>query len=84
MQISANPRRSYFGAGPFVTGERWEDLKEVNKTVKASIVPEPTTEGLAGEKWLINPASGDCHDSAVRKRLELLKRGWPASRAAFK
>ena len=61
-----------------MTEKRWDDLKQVNKTVNASIVPEPNTEGLAGEKWIINPASGDCNDYAVSKRFELLKRGWPA------
>jgi predicted transglutaminase-like cysteine proteinase len=60
-----------------LTEERWEDLKQVNKTVNAAIVPEANTEGLAGEKWLINPSSGDCNDYAVSKRSELLKRGWP-------
>jgi predicted transglutaminase-like cysteine proteinase len=60
-----------------LTEERWEDLKEVNKNVNTAIVPEPNTEGLAGEKWLINPSSGDCNDYAVSKRSELLKRGWP-------
>ena len=59
--------------------DRWADLKEVNQTVNASIVPEPNTEGLAGEKWLINPARGDCNDYAVSKRFELLERGWPAN-----
>jgi hypothetical protein len=41
----------------------------------AFIVPEPNTEGVFAEKWLINPASGDCNDDAVSKRYELLKRG---------
>ena len=68
-----------FRGGPVrLTEERWEDLKEVNKIVNTTIVPEPNTEGLAGEKWLINPAGGDCNDYAVSKRFELLKRGWPA------
>jgi Bacterial transglutaminase-like cysteine proteinase BTLCP len=48
------------------------------KTVNGFIVPEPNTEGVLAEKWLINPASGDCNDYAVSKRFELLKRGWPA------
>jgi predicted transglutaminase-like cysteine proteinase len=73
------PQQIIFRGGPVrLTEERWEDLKEVNKTVNAAIVPEPNLEGLAGEKWLINPASGDCNDYAVSKRFELLKRGWPA------
>jgi predicted transglutaminase-like cysteine proteinase len=57
--------------------ERWDDLTEVNKSVNGSITPEPNTEGLAAEKWLINPMSGDCNDYAVTKRAELLARGWP-------
>jgi predicted transglutaminase-like cysteine proteinase len=73
------PRQIAFRGGPVhLTEQRWEDLKEVNRTVNASIVPEPNTEGLAGEKWLINPASGDCNDYAVSKRFELLNRGWPS------
>ena len=72
------PQHIMFRGGPVrLTEERWEDLKQVNKTVNAAIVPEANTEGLAGEKWLINPSSGDCNDYAVSKRSELLKRGWP-------
>jgi predicted transglutaminase-like cysteine proteinase len=67
-----------FRGGPVrLTAERWDDLKAVNSTVNATIVPERNTEGLAGEKWLINPASGDCNDYAVTKRSALLARGWP-------
>ena len=73
------PPQIVFRGGPVrLTEERWADLKEVNRTVNASIVPEPNTEGLAGEEWLINPMRGDCNDYAVSKRFELLKRGWPA------
>ncbi len=72
------PQRIVFRGGPVrLTAERWEDLKSVNKTVNAAIIPERNTEGLAGEKWLIGPASGDCNDYAVTKRSELLERGWP-------
>lgn len=72
------PERIMFRGGPVrLTEERWDDLKEINKTVNAAITPEPNTEGLAGEKWVINPSSGDCNDYAVSKRFELLKRGWP-------
>lgn len=72
------PQRMVFRGGPVrLTAERWEDLKAVNNTVNVSIVPERNTEGLAGEKWLINPASGDCNDYAVSKRSQLLARGWP-------
>jgi predicted transglutaminase-like cysteine proteinase len=72
------PHRMVFRGGPLrLTAERWDDLKDVNKTVNAAIIPERNTEGLAGEKWLINPSHGDCNDYAVSKRSELLKRGWP-------
>ena len=68
-----------FRGGPVsLTAERWDDLKEVNATVNREIAPELNELGLAGEKWLINPRSGECHDYAVSKRHELLDRGWPA------
>jgi len=40
----------------------------------------PATKGQPriGEKWLINPTSGDCNDYAVSNRFELRKRSWPA------
>ena len=73
------PQQIVFRGGPVrLTEERWDDLKMVNKSVNASMVPEPNTAGLAGEKWLVNPSRGDCNDYAVSKRAELLKRGWPA------
>jgi predicted transglutaminase-like cysteine proteinase len=73
------PQRMVFRGGPVrLTAERLEDLKAVNKSVNAAIIPEPNTEGLAGEKWLIHPSRGDCNDYAVTKRSELLDRGWPA------
>ena len=73
------PQQIVFRGGPVrLTEERWDDLKMVNKGVNASMVPEPNTAGLAGEKWLVNPSRGDCNDYAVSKRAELLKRGWPA------
>jgi predicted transglutaminase-like cysteine proteinase len=72
------PQGMVFRGGPVrLTAQRWEDLKDVNQAVNATIVPERNTEGLAGEKWLINPSSGDCNDYAVTKRAELLERGWP-------
>ena len=73
------PQQIVFRGGPVrLTEERWDDLKMVNKSVNASLVPEPNMAGLAGEKWLVNPSRGDCNDYAVSKRAELLKRGWPA------
>ena len=73
------PQRMMFRGGRLhLTAGRWEDLKDVNGTVNSAIIPERNTEGLAGEKWLINPGHGDCNDYAVTKRSELLARGWPA------
>lgn len=71
--------RLIFRGGPVkLTEERWADLREVNRVINRGIIPESNELGLAGEKWLINPASGDCNDYAVSKRHELLARGWPA------
>jgi predicted transglutaminase-like cysteine proteinase len=73
------PQPLVFRGGPVhLTQERWDELRTVNKSVNASIVPESNTAGLAGEKWSVNPSKGDCNDYAVSKRAELLKRGWPA------
>jgi predicted transglutaminase-like cysteine proteinase len=73
------PQRMVFRGGRLkLTAERWADLKEVNHAVNTHIRPEANLEGLAGEKWLINPPSGDCNDYAVSKRHELIARGWPA------
>ena len=73
------PQKITFRGGPVrLTSDRLEDLKEVNDAVNASIAPERNYEGVAGEKWLIAPVSGDCNDYAVTKRSELLDRGWPA------
>ena len=72
------PRRMIFRGGAVrLTAARLEELKEVNQVVNAGIAPEPNYQGLAGEKWLIAPARGDCNDYAVTKRSELLDRGWP-------
>jgi predicted transglutaminase-like cysteine proteinase len=55
------PQRMMFRGGPVrMTAERWNDLKEVNDLVSAAIVPERNFGGLAAEKWLIGPSSGDC------------------------
>lgn len=64
------------GQNVALTAERMRELAWVNANVNSGIRPERNTEGLAGEKWLIWPASGDCNDYAVTKRHELLKRGW--------
>jgi predicted transglutaminase-like cysteine proteinase len=61
-----------------LTAERMADLTAVNLKVNRDIRPERNTLGLAGEKWLIAPSSGDCNDYAVTKRHELLQKGWPS------
>jgi len=73
------PRRMVFRGGRSkLTAERWAELKSVNREVNTAIQPERNLEGLAGEKWLIRPVSGDCNDYAVTKRHELIAKGWPA------
>jgi predicted transglutaminase-like cysteine proteinase len=61
-----------------LTAERMADLTAVNLKINRDIRPERNTLGLAGEKWLIAPSSGDCNDYAVTKRHELLQKGWPS------
>lgn len=53
-------------------------LTLVNSRVNADIKFRPN-DGTVLEPWCIGPASGDCHDYAVTKRAELIKRGYPAS-----
>lgn len=73
------PRHMAFRGGRLrLNAERWADLRQVNRDVNDAIRPVPNLEGLAGEKWLLHPVSGDCNDYAVTKRHELLARGWPA------
>ena len=61
-----------------LTVERMAELSEVNLKVNRNIRFERNTQGLAGEKWLISPSTGDCNDYAVTKRHQLLERGWPS------
>jgi predicted transglutaminase-like cysteine proteinase len=61
-----------------MTTERFQELIRVNAQINTAIRPEPNLLGLAGERWLVAPASGDCNDYAVTKRHELIARGWPA------
>jgi len=71
-------RMAFRGGRLALTDERWKDLVAINAEVNRSIKPERNLEGVAGEKWLISPRSGDCNDYAVTKRHELLARGWPS------
>jgi len=73
------PQRLLFRGGRLrMTSRRWTELGNVNRSVNSSILPVQNEEGLAGEKWLLSPAFGDCHDYAVTKRHQLIARGWPA------
>jgi predicted transglutaminase-like cysteine proteinase len=73
------PERPLFRDGRLrLTDRRLAELESVNRSVNSSIRPERNEEGLAGEKWLLSPASGDCNDYAVTKRHQLVARGWPA------
>jgi predicted transglutaminase-like cysteine proteinase len=73
------PQRLLFRGGRLkLTGPRWTELENVNRSVNSSIMPERNDAGLAGEKWLLGPAFGDCNDYAVTKRHQLIARGWPA------
>lgn len=73
------PQRLLFRGGRLrMTSRRWTELENVNRGVNSSILPVRNEEGLAGEKWLLGPAFGYCHDYAVTKRHQLIARGWPA------
>jgi predicted transglutaminase-like cysteine proteinase len=68
-----------FRGGPIkLSADRKNEMTRVNLVVNARIAPEANHQGLAGERWLIDPDRGDCNDYAVTKRHELMARGWPA------
>ena len=73
------PQPLLFRGGRFrLTDRRRAELVHVNASVNSTILPERNEAGLAGEKWLLGPAFGDCNDYAVTKRHQLIARGWPA------
>lgn len=73
------PQRMLFRGGRLkATDQRLAALDRINRTVNSSILPERNTQGLAGEKWVLGPALGDCNDYAVTKRHQLRADGWPA------
>jgi len=72
-------RKTIFrGSAMTLTAERWAELNEVNTKINRAIVFENNTQGVAAERWVIAPATGDCNDYAVTKRRELIAGGWPA------
>lgn len=69
---------AFRGGGFVLTARRWAELRSVNAQVNRSIKPERNMAGVAGERWLVAPVSGDCNDYAVTKRHDLLALGWPS------
>ncbi len=61
-----------------LTSARMRDLEEINRDVNRAITYKADVGGVLGERWLVSPNAGACHDYAVTKRHELLARGWPA------
>ena len=56
------------------------ELKQVNRSVNSRIV-ELSDRVVVGkdDDWRVPTISGDCEDIAILKKLELMRRGWPAS-----
>jgi predicted transglutaminase-like cysteine proteinase len=78
-ECKPRPQHIVFRGGRLkLTAERMAQLQEVNQQVNSAIRPEPNLEGLRGEKWLLQPTSGDCNDYAVTKRHDLIAKGFPA------
>lgn len=55
-------------------------LSQVNRSVNSRIT-ELSDRTVVGtdDDWRVPTVSGDCEDIAILKKLELMKRGWPAS-----
>jgi predicted transglutaminase-like cysteine proteinase len=60
-----------------LTESRLAELREINRDVNRSIQFERNDGGIATERWVISPKTGDCNDYAVTKRHDLIARGWP-------
>lgn len=72
-------RKIQFRSGTIkLTPQRRAELVKINAKVNRAIRSDPNTAGLAAEKWLVAPQSGECHDYAVTKRHDLIARGWPS------
>lgn len=60
------------------------ELRDVNRRVNDGIIGDAAIETLQAmrgrdEPWTVWPKFGVCHDYAVTKQAELIKRGWPSS-----
>jgi predicted transglutaminase-like cysteine proteinase len=62
-----------------LTAGRQSELAAVNAEVNAAVRQRDDAGGGRSDVWEIARTSGDCEDVAIRKKSELLKRGWPAS-----
>lgn len=73
------PSHNHFRPRPIaLNAARLAELREINRDVNRSIRFEANEEGIAGERWVLSPKTGDCNDYAVTKRHDLIARGWPA------
>jgi predicted transglutaminase-like cysteine proteinase len=64
-----------------LTANRMAELDTVNHEVNASIRPTPDRSNL--RYWRLNVTAGDCNNFAIKKRHELIERGWPAAALAL-
>lgn len=63
-----------------MTAARWSELNAVNDFVNALPQVEDIDRYGVTEYWAVaDDKGGDCEDLALRKRAELISRGWPAS-----
>ncbi|WP_256754017.1 transglutaminase-like cysteine peptidase [Mesorhizobium sp. Mes31] len=73
---------STFGGKKVVAlrSELSSELKQVNRSVNSRI-KEVSDRAFVGkdDDWRVPTVSGDCEDIAILKKLELMRRGWPAS-----
>ncbi len=62
-------------ASVVLTAEKRAELESVNQSVNASLkeVADPEDE------WTLSYTSGDCEEFAIRKRHDLIAKGWPSS-----
>lgn len=75
----ASPGECSDGSGPTMvdlTPAKLTLLRSVNSRVNNAIEPYMPD---GPETWVINPDKGNCHDYAVTKRHELIRKGWPAA-----
>ena len=62
------------------TLKNWQTLANVNALVNARIKGDPAKGSI---DWSLETRHGNCNDYAVQKRMELIRRGFPASALAL-